>query len=155
VEAELFRRGYHSYLLDGDNVRHGLNRDLGFSDSERVENVRRIGEVTRLFVDAGLITITAFISPFRSDRKLVRELVEPGEFIEIYVSTSIDVCESRDPKGLYVRARQGQIANFTGINSPYEAPEAAEIVLDTAVLHVDDCVTKVIEYLEATGRLKL
>jgi len=117
--------------------------------------VRRIGEVTRLFVDAGLITITAFISPFRSDRKLVRELVEPGEFIEIYVSTSIDVCESRDPKGLYVRARQGQIANFTGINSPYEAPEAAEIVLDTAVLHVDDCVTKVIEYLEASGRLKL
>jgi len=155
VEAELFRRGYHSYLLDGDNVRHGLNRDLGFSDSERVENIRRIGEVTRLFVDAGLIVLTAFISPFRSDRKLVRELVEPGEFIEIHVSTPLEVCENRDPKGLYVRARQGQIANFTGINSPYEPPESAEIVLDTSKMHIDDCVAKIIEHLEATGRLKL
>jgi bifunctional enzyme CysN/CysC len=155
VEQELFRRGYHSYLLDGDNVRHGLNRDLGFTDSERVENIRRIGEVARLFVDAGLIVLTAFISPFRSDRKLVRELVEAGEFIEVYVSTSLDICESRDPKGLYTRARQGQIKNFTGISSPYEAPEGAEIVLDTSKLHVDDCVAKIIEYLEASGRLKL
>ncbi|HEX2583955.1 MAG TPA: adenylyl-sulfate kinase, partial [Steroidobacteraceae bacterium] len=151
----LFRRGYHSYLLDGDNVRHGLNRDLGFSDSQRVENIRRIGEVTRLFVDAGLLVLTAFISPFRSDRKLVRELVEPGEFIEIYVSTPLEVCESRDPKGLYTRARQGQIPNFTGINSPYEPPESAEIVLDTSKMHIDDCVAKIIEHLEATGRLKL
>jgi len=155
VEQELFRRGYHSYLLDGDNVRHGLNRDLGFSDSERVENIRRIGEVARLFVDAGLITLTAFISPFRSDRKLVRELLEVGEFIEVHVSTPLEVCESRDPKGLYNRARQGQIKNFTGISSPYEPPEAPEIVLDTSKMHVDDCVAKIIEYLEASGRLKL
>ena len=142
-------------MLDGDNVRHGLNRDLGFTDSERVENIRRIGEVSRLFVDAGLIVLTAFISPFRSDRRLVRDLVESGEFIEVYVSTSLEVCESRDPKGLYTRARQGQIQNFTGISSPYEAPEAAEIVLDTSKLHVDDCVAQIIEYLEASGRLKL
>jgi bifunctional enzyme CysN/CysC len=155
VEQELFRRGYHSYLLDGDNVRHGLNRDLGFTDSERVENIRRIGEVSRLFVDAGLIVLTAFISPFRSDRRLVRELVEAGEFIEVHISTALEVCESRDPKGLYNRARQGQIQNFTGISSPYEAPEAAEIVLDTSKLHVDDCVAKIIEYLETSGRLKL
>jgi len=155
LEHELFRRGYHSYLLDGDNVRHGLNRDLGFSDSARVENIRRIGEVVRLFVDSGLLVLTAFISPFRSDRGLVRELLEPGEFIEVYVSTALDVCENRDPKGLYTRARQGLIQNFTGISSPYEAPEAPEIVLDTAQLHVDDCVTRIIEYLEANGRLRL
>jgi bifunctional enzyme CysN/CysC len=155
LEHELFRRGYHSYLLDGDNVRHGLNRDLGFSDSARVENIRRIGEVVRLFVDSGLLVLTAFISPFRSDRRLVRDLLEPGEFIEVYVSTALDVCENRDPKGLYTRARQGLIQNFTGISSPYEAPEAPEIVLDTAQLHVDDCVTRIIEYLEANGRLRL
>lgn len=154
VEQELFRRGYHSYLLDGDNIRHGLNRDLDFSDQGRVENIRRIGEVARLFVDAGLIVLTAFISPFRSDRRLVRDLMDAGEFVEVYVSTPLEVCESRDPKGLYVRARQGVIKHFTGITSPYEAPEAPEIVLDTAVLHVEDCVAKIIEYLEATGRLK-
>jgi len=115
----------------------------------------RIGEVVRLFVDSGLLVLTAFISPFRSDRGLVRELLEPGEFIEVYVSTALDVCENRDPKGLYTRARQGLIQNFTGISSPYEAPEAPEIVLDTAQLHVDDCVTRIIEYLEANGRLRL
>ncbi len=153
LEQELFDRGFHSYLLDGDNVRHGLNGDLGFSDMERVENIRRIGEVSRLFVDAGLITLSAFISPFRSDRNLVRSLFGEGDFIEIYVAASLDVCESRDPKGLYEKARQGFIKNFTGIDSPYEVPETAEVIVDTGTDSVEDCVQTIIKYLEANGKL--
>jgi bifunctional enzyme CysN/CysC len=154
VEQALFLRGHHSYLLDGDNIRHGLNKDLDFSDAGRVENVRRIGEVAKLFVDAGMIVVTAFISPFRSDRRLVRDLVQQGEFVEVFVSTPLEVCEQRDPKGLYAKARGGQLKNFTGITSPYEAPEAAEIVIDSSKLSVAECVDKVIRYLEAHGRLK-
>jgi len=154
VEQTLFLRGHHSYLLDGDNIRHGLNKDLDFSDEGRIENVRRIGEVAKLFVDAGLIVVTAFISPFRSDRRLVRDLVGQGEFVEVYVSTPLEVCEQRDPKGLYVKAREGKIKNFTGVTSPYEAPEAPEIVIDSSKISVPECVDKVIRYLEAQGRLK-
>ncbi len=153
VEQKLFERGIHSYLLDGDNVRHGLNGDLGFSDIERVENIRRIGEVSKLFVDAGLIVLSAFISPFRSDRNLVRALFGEGDFIEIYVAASIDICESRDPKGLYKKARQGFIKNFTGIDSPYEVPETAEIVVDTGAMPLEECVDRVMDYLEANGKL--
>ena len=154
VEQSLFLRGHHSYLLDGDNIRHGLNKDLDFSDAGRVENVRRIGEVAKLFVDAGLIVVTAFISPFRSDRRLVRDLAQPGEFVEVFVSTPLEVCEQRDPKGLYAKARGGELKNFTGITSPYEAPEAAEITIDSSKLSVPECVDQVIRYLEAHGRLK-
>ena len=154
VEQALFLRGHHSYLLDGDNIRHGLNKDLDFSDAGRVENVRRIGEVAKLFVDAGMIVVTAFISPFRSDRRLVRDLVTQGEFVEVFVSTPLEVCEQRDPKGLYKKARGGELRNFTGITSPYEAPEAAEIIIDSSKLSVAECVDKVIRYLEAHGRLK-
>jgi bifunctional enzyme CysN/CysC len=154
VEQALYLRGHHSYLLDGDNIRHGLNKDLDFSDAGRVENIRRIGEVAKLFVDAGLIVVTAFISPFRSDRRMVRELVQAGEFVEVFVNTPIEICERRDPKGLYARARAGEIPNFTGVTSPYEAPEAAEIEIDTSKLTVAESVDRVIRYLEAHGRLK-
>jgi bifunctional enzyme CysN/CysC len=154
VEQALFLRGHHSYLLDGDNIRHGLNKDLDFSDAGRVENIRRIGEVAKLFVDAGLIVVTAFISPFRSDRRLVRDLVQPEEFVEVFVSTPLEVCEQRDPKGLYAKAREGTIRNFTGVNSPYEAPEAPEIEIDSSKLTVAESVDHVIRYLEAHGRLK-
>ncbi|HET8692893.1 MAG TPA: sulfate adenylyltransferase subunit CysN [Steroidobacteraceae bacterium] len=154
VEQALFLRGHHSYLLDGDNIRHGLNKDLDFSDAGRVENVRRIGEVAKLFVDAGMIVVTAFISPFRSDRRLVRDLVKEGEFVEVFVSTPLEVCEQRDPKGLYKKARGGELRNFTGISSPYEAPEKAEITIDSSKLSVAECVDQVIRYLEAHGRLK-
>ncbi|MEX0734748.1 MAG: sulfate adenylyltransferase subunit CysN [Steroidobacteraceae bacterium] len=154
VEQALFLRGHHSYLLDGDNIRHGLNKDLDFTDAGRVENIRRIGELAKLFVDAGLIVITAFISPFRSDRRLVRDLVQSGEFVEVFVSTPLDVCEGRDPKGLYAKAREGTIKNFTGVTSPYEAPEAAEIEIDSSKLSIAECVDRVIRYLEAQGSLK-
>jgi bifunctional enzyme CysN/CysC len=154
LEQTLFLRGHHSYLLDGDNVRHGLNKDLDFTDAGRVENIRRIGEVSKLFVDAGLIVLTAFISPFRSDRRLVRTLLGDGEFVEIYVSTPLEVCETRDPKGLYSRARTGAIKHFTGVSSPYEAPEQAEITLDTSKLSVQESIEKVVRYLETTGRLR-
>ncbi|HSC07907.1 MAG TPA: sulfate adenylyltransferase subunit CysN [Steroidobacteraceae bacterium] len=154
LEQMLHLRGQHSYLLDGDNVRHGLNKDLDFTDAGRVENIRRIGEVAKLFVDAGLIVVTAFISPFRSDRELVRKLVNEGEFVEIHVSTPIEVCEQRDPKGLYAKARTGSIKNFTGVSSPYEAPENPELNLDTSQLSVQESVARIISYLEATGRLK-
>ena len=131
VERELHVLGAHTYMLDGDNVRHGLNRDLGFTDADRVENIRRVGEVARLFVDAGAIVLCSFISPFRAERRMVRELVEAGEFIEIFVDTPIEECQRRDPKGLYARALAGKIKHFTGIDSPYEVPESAEIVLET------------------------
>jgi bifunctional enzyme CysN/CysC len=154
VEQALYLRGHHSYLLDGDNIRHGLNKDLDFSDAGRVENIRRIGEVAKLFVDAGLIVVTAFISPFRSDRRMVRELVQEGEFVEVFVNTPIEVCEKRDPKGLYAKARAGQLPHFTGVTSPYEAPEAAEIEIDSSKMTVAESVDRVIRYLEAHGRLK-
>ena len=137
LEHELWRRGHHTYLLDGDNVRHGLNKDLDFTDAGRVENIRRIGEVARLFVDAGLIVITAFVSPFRRERELVRAMVEDGEFIEVFVDTPLAVCEQRDSKGLYKRARAGEVAAFTGISSPYEAPETPELRLETTRLTVE------------------
>ncbi|MEN1727903.1 MAG: sulfate adenylyltransferase subunit CysN [Pseudomonadota bacterium] len=148
LEQALFQRGYHSYLLDGDNVRHGLNRDLGFTDEDRVENIRRIGEVARLMADAGLVVLSAFISPFRADRELVRELMEPGEFVEIHVDASLATCESRDPKGLYAKARAGAIKHFTGIDSPYEAPDKPEIVLDTETLSIEESVDALIDYLK-------
>lgn len=148
VEQKLFELGHHTYLLDGDNVRHGLNKDLGFSDADRVENIRRIGEMAKLFADAGLIVMSAFISPFRSDRKLVRDLVEEKEFVEVYISTPLSTCEQRDPKGLYKKARSGQIKNFTGIDSEYEAPVSAEVTLNTAELNVDECVERVLSYLK-------
>ncbi len=153
LEKALFKRGHHSYLLDGDNVRHGLNRDLGFSDEDRVENIRRIGEVARLMADSGLVVLTAFISPFRADRAMVRELMEDGEFVEIHVDAPLDVCETRDPKGLYAKARAGVIRNFTGIDSPYEAPEDPEITVDTSNMSVDECVDELLAYLKRRGIL--
>ncbi len=153
LEAYLFEQGYHSYLLDGDNVRHGLNKDLGFTDADRVENIRRIGEVSKLFVDAGMMVLTAFISPFRADRDMVRSLMGEGEFVEIYVAASLDVCEQRDPKGLYKKAREGKIPNFTGISSPYEAPEKAEIELNTGDLSLEQCVEVIFNYLKEKGHL--
>ena len=147
LDVALHNRGYHTFLLDGDNVRHGLCRDLGFSDEDRVENIRRIGEVSKLFTDAGLIVLSAFISPFTSDRLLVRNLMPAGEFIEVFMDTPLDTCEQRDPKGLYEKARAGEIRNFTGIDSPYEAPERPEVRLDTSVMSVDQCVDRLIGYL--------
>jgi bifunctional enzyme CysN/CysC len=144
VEKKLHSLGKHSYLLDGDNVRHGLNRDLGFTDADRVENIRRVAEVAKLMIDAGLIVLVSFISPFRSERNLARELLQPGEFVEIYVSTSLEVCEQRDPKGLYKKARKGELINFTGIDSAYEAPEAAEIVLDGGTHSAEELAEQVV-----------
>jgi bifunctional enzyme CysN/CysC len=131
VDKRLHAQGFHTFILDGDNVRHGLNRDLGFTDEDRVENIRRVAEVAKLMSDAGLIVLVSFISPFRAERRLARELFAPGEFLEVYVDTSLEEAERRDQKGLYAKARAGQIRNFTGIDSPYEPPENAELVLDT------------------------
>jgi adenylylsulfate kinase len=153
LEGKLFDMGYQSYLLDGDNVRHGLNKDLGFTDADRVENIRRIGEVSKLFVDAGLFVMTAFISPFRSDRDMVRKLVGEGEFIEIFVDTPLEVCEERDPKGLYKKARAGQIKNFTGLDSPYEAPLKPELVIKTAEKSVEEIANDIVAYLKQSGLL--
>lgn len=148
VEQKLFESGHHTYLLDGDNVRHGLNKDLGFSDTDRVENIRRIGELSKLMIDAGLLVMTAFISPFRTDRVMVRDLVQGHEFIEIYMETSLEECERRDPKGLYKKARKGEIKNFTGIDSEYEIPKAPEITIDTVALSIEECADKIIVYLK-------
>ena len=147
LEVELHAAGHHSYLLDGDNIRMGLNKGLGFSNEDRVENIRRIGEVAKLFADAGLIAITAFISPFSADRDLVRKLMPAGEFIEVYVKAPLDVCETRDPKGMYKKARAGQIKNFTGIDSPYEAPESPELVIDTSQGPVTESVAQLKKFL--------
>lgn len=147
LSKKLFDSGIREFVLDGDNIRHGLNKDLGFSDHDRTENIRRIGEVAKLFVESGTIVITAFISPFRSDRDQVRELFQDGEFLEVYVKCSIDECERRDPKGLYVKARKGEIKNFTGIDSPYEAPENPEITIETDKLSVDEAVAEILRYL--------
>jgi bifunctional enzyme CysN/CysC len=149
VEKELHAQGAHTYLLDGDNVRHGLNRDLGFTDADRVENIRRVGEVARLFVDAGLLVLCSFISPFRAERRMVRELVGEGEFIEIFIDTPLEECVRRDPKGLYARARAGKIKNFTGIDSPYEVPERAEIVIATRIATAEESARRVVAELRA------
>ncbi len=130
VEQQLFQAGVNTFLLDGDNVRHGLCRDLGFSDADRKENIRRVGEVARLMADAGLLVLTAFISPHRSERQMVRELLEPGQFVEVFVDTPLHICEARDPKGLYRKARAGELTNFTGIDAVYEVPEQPELHLD-------------------------
>ncbi|MGB1261986.1 MAG: adenylyl-sulfate kinase [Cognaticolwellia sp.] len=151
VDALLFKRQCHSYLLDGDNVRHGLNGDLGFSNEERIENIRRISEVAKLFVDAGLIVSTAFISPFAADRAMAANKLEAGEFIEVFIDTPIAICEQRDPKGLYKKARAGEIKDFTGIDSGYEAPENPAIHLDTANKNVEQCAQQIIDYLIAQG----
>lgn len=151
VEEGLYQRRCRTYVLDGDNVRHGLCSDLGFSERDRAENIRRIGEMAKLFCDAGLIVLTAFISPFRADRRRVRELAGPGDFIEIYCGCSLEVCESRDVKGLYKKARAGEIPDFTGISSPYEPPENPELSFDTGRQSLDECVAQVLEYLETHG----
>lgn len=153
VEKKLAAAGRHTYLLDGDNVRHGLNKDLGFTDADRVENIRRIGEVAKLMVDSGLIVLTAFISPFRSERALARSLVEGGEFVEVYAETPLAVAEARDPKGLYRKARRGELKNFTGIDSPYEAPEQPEILVDTSAMSAEQAAEKVITELRRQGIL--
>ncbi|MED1781252.1 adenylyl-sulfate kinase [Brevibacillus fortis] len=148
VEHELHQRGLASYVLDGDNIRHGLNRGLGFGAEDRRENIRRIGEVAKLFVDAGVITLTAFISPYREDRELARRLVEAGEFIEVYVKCSLDECERRDVKGLYQKARSGEIGQFTGISAPYEEPVQAELVIESDKQTIEEAVQIVLTHLE-------
>jgi adenylyl-sulfate kinase len=153
LEAKLYAMGKHTYVLDGDNVRHGLNKDLGFSDEDRVENIRRVGEVSRLFVDAGLIVISAFISPFCLDRQMVRDLVATGEFIEVFIDTPLEICEQRDPKGLYQKARKGEIPAFTGISSPYEAPATPEIHILTVEKSIEESVNMIISYLQEKGYL--
>jgi len=153
VEKSLTAKGHHTYLLDGDNVRHGLNRDLGFTDADRVENIRRIGEVANLMVDSGLIVLTAFISPFRSERALARSLVDDNEFIEVHVDTPLRIAEDRDPKGLYKKARRGELANFTGIDSPYEPPENPEVLVDTSALSAEQAAERVVAELRKRGLL--
>ena len=151
VEEKMFDMGLHTYILDGDNIRMGLNKGLGFSDEDRKENIRRIGEVSKLFVDAGVIVSTAFISPFRSDRDMVRSIVKKGEFVEIFVDAPIDICETRDPKGLYKKARAGEIKQFTGIDSPYEAPENAELTIKTGEKSLEECAQEVIDWLTSNA----
>ncbi|MBL4907426.1 MAG: adenylyl-sulfate kinase [Sneathiella sp.] len=148
VEKKLHSLNKHTYLLDGDNVRHGLNKDLGFTDADRVENIRRVGETSKLFVDAGLITLVSFISPFRSERQMARNLVEEGEFLEVFIDTSLEICERRDIKGLYAKARAGEIKNFTGIDSEYERPQNAEIIIDGANQSAEAAAETIINYLQ-------
>ena len=153
VESRLVELNKHTYLLDGDNIRMGLNKGLGFTDEDRIENIRRIGEVSKLFVDAGTIVLTAFISPFQKERDVVRGLVNDNEFIEVFVDTPLEVCESRDPKGLYKKARNGEIPNFTGISSPYEAPTKPEIHILNDSIRIEDVTTQIIDYLQEKGYL--
>ena len=155
VDAMLFDLGCHTYLLDGDNVRHGLNGDLDFTDEARVENIRRISEVSKLFIDAGLIVSTAFISPFASDRKMAADKLEEGEFIEVYIDTPIAVCEQRDPKGLYKKARAGEIKHFTGIDSDYDVPQAPAIHVKTAEQDIEACAKQIVSYLSEHGFINL
>jgi adenylylsulfate kinase len=155
VDHKLHAMGKRSFVLDGDNIRHGLNKNLGFSAEDRAENIRRIGEVAKLFADAGVLTLTAFISPYRADRDQARSLLPAGEFIEIYVNASLETCEARDPKGLYKKARAGEIKGFTGIDDPYEAPEKPELVLDANNKGIDELADEVIAYLDAKGFLSL
>ncbi|MDQ0482439.1 adenylylsulfate kinase [Alkalihalobacillus hemicentroti] len=154
VEKELYSMGIHTYILDGDNVRHGLNNNLGFSPEDRTENIRRIGEVSKLFTDAGVMALTAFISPYREDRNMVRELVNKDEFIEIYVKCDLEECEKRDPKGLYKKARSGEIKGFTGIDAPYEEPSAPEVTVETDKQPLEKSVEQVIDYLIQNGYVR-
>ena len=151
VNQALFERGLATYVLDGDNVRHGLCKDLGFSDADREENIRRIGEVAKLFLDSGVIVLTAFVSPFRADRDKARALVDDGDFIEVFCSADLGVCEERDTKGLYAKARAGEIKEFTGISSPYEAPESPELSVDTGAAALEACVEQVVNALIERG----
>ncbi|WP_301420748.1 adenylyl-sulfate kinase [Mammaliicoccus lentus] len=148
LEKALFEQKITSYRLDGDNIRHGLNKNLGFSPEDRKENIRRIGEVGKLMVDAGVVTMTAFISPYEGDRNIVRDILEDGEFIEVYTKCSLDECEARDPKGLYKKARSGEIKEFTGINAPYEEPSNPEIIIDTEQHSVEEAVEEIVAYLK-------
>jgi adenylylsulfate kinase len=147
VEHMLFNRGVRVYILDGDNVRHGLNKNLGFSPEDREENIRRIGEVARLFADAGMVAITSFISPYRKDRDAARALLESEDFIEVYVKAGLEICEKRDPKGLYKKARAGEIKQFTGISAPYEEPHSPELVIDTGTRSISESAQQVVDYL--------
>ncbi len=154
VEEILFNKGCRTYVLDGDNVRHGLNSDLDFSHKDRTENIRRISEVTKLMMEAGLIVMTAFISPFRDDRIAVRNLISDGDFIEIYCKASLETCEKRDIKGLYKRAKAGEIKNYTGINSPYEAPKNPELIVDTDKEELEESVSRIVNYLKTQSIIK-
>ena len=154
LEKKLMSEGILTYILDGDNIRSGLNKDLDFSETGRVENIRRIGEVAKLMTDAGLVVLTAFISPFTEDRNTVRRLLNDGEFIEVYVKCDLITCEERDVKGLYSKARDGKIKNFTGIDSPYEEPENPEITVDTSAMEINDCIEKIYSYIEPKLRIK-
>jgi adenylylsulfate kinase len=151
LEKALFERGHITYILDGDNIRHGLNKNLGFSPEDREENIRRIGEVAHLFSQAGIINMTAFISPYRADRKKARDLAREGEFIEIFCKCSLDICEQRDGKGHYKKARAGEIPEFTGISAPYEEPESPELIIETDKLTIDEGVNQILSYLEKKG----
>ena len=153
AEKALLARGRHAYVLDGDNIRHGLNKNLGFSPEDRSENIRRIGEVARLFTDAGVIVFTSFISPYRADRDAVRALMDQGDFVEVHVDASVETCEGRDVKGLYQKARAGEIPEFTGISAPYEAPARPELALDTNGQSVEESVASLVSYLEGRGYL--
>jgi adenylylsulfate kinase len=155
LEHALLQQGRLAYVLDGDNIRHGLNKNLGFSAADRAENIRRIGEVAKLFADAGVITLTSFVSPYRADRDLVRQLHDAAKlpFIEVFIDTPVDVCEQRDPKGLYKKARNGEIPNFTGVNDPYEPPLKPEVVLKTAEHKLEVCVAQLGEYLRQRGHI--
>ena len=153
VEKKLHERGYITFVLDGDNVRHGLSSNLSFSEEDRKENIRRIGEAAKLMTEAGVIALTAFISPFRSDREMVREIFPHAKFIEVYCNASLEACESRDVKGLYKKARAGEINNYTGINSPYEVPEKPEIVIDTEILNIEDSAIAILKFLRGQSLL--
>lgn len=154
MARRLFEQGNQSFVLDGDNIRHGLNKDLGFDEDSRKENIRRIGEVSKLFVESGQIVLTAFISPYKEDRNVVRSLVEEGEFIEVYVKCSVEECERRDPKGLYEKARKNEIKNFTGISAPYEAPDNPEIVVNSEQYSIDECTEQLINFLVEKGYIE-
>ena len=151
VESKLYQRGHLTYVLDGDNVRHGLNKNLGFSPEDREENIRRIGEVAKLFADAGVIAMTAFISPYRADRDNARDLLDRGRFVEVFVDCPLEVCESRDTKGLYKKARAGEIKEFTGISAPYEAPSQPELTVNTDNQSLEECTERVLSLLESEG----
>jgi bifunctional enzyme CysN/CysC len=154
VEKKLAARGRHTFLLDGDNIRHGLNRDLGFTEADRIENIRRVGEVARLMVDAGLIVLTAFISPFRAERHMVRRMLPEGEFFEIFVDTPLGEAEKRDTKGLYAKARAGQLKNFTGIDDPYEAPLNPELTIDATTTSPQEAAALLLQHLEKQGLIR-
>ena len=154
LEKRLHALGKHTFVLDGDNVRHGLNRDLGFTEADRVENIRRVAEVAKLFVEAGLITMVAFISPFRAEREMARELVGPDEFVEVFVDTPLEICEQRDPKGLYKKARRGDLRNFTGLDSPYEKPSNPELTLDALNNSANDLADHIIQFMQQRGMLR-